>query len=124
MFNVDVSDMQADDVEFSAGKVTGTLKYLSGSNAITDRWGEGYFLCFNMADEENDYSKLTSVKVGLVPSVSSGLVDIIDDPDKNGVFKVTDKNIQIFKIVQTDGTHTKTQAWNLKDLVLEEEGEG
>lgn len=116
--------MQKDDVEFSAGKVTGTLKYLAGSNAITDVWGEGYFLCFNMADDDNDYSDLTSVKVGLVPSVSSGLVEIIDDPDKNGVFKVTDKNQQIFTVIQTDGTHTKKQAWNLKDLILEDAGEG
>lgn len=109
-------------VEFSTGKVTGTLKFLSGSSAITDHWGEGYFLCFNMVD--NDYSDLTSVKVGLTPSAGSGLVEIIDDPDKNGIMKVTDKNQQLFTIVQTDGTNTKTQAFNLSALVLEEAGEG
>ena len=110
------------DVSFGSGKVTGTLKYLSGSNPITDVWGEGYFLCFNMA--ENTYTGLDSVKVGLTPSVSSGLVEIINDPDKNGVCKVTDKNAQIFTVIQKKGTETKTQAWSLAGLELEEAGEG
>lgn len=110
------------NVEFSTGKVTGTLKYLSGSNAITDMWGEGYFLCFNMAD--NDYSDLTSVKVGVIPSAGSGLVEIIEDADKNGTVKISDKNQQLFTIIQTDGTHSKKQAFNLSALVLEEAGEG
>lgn len=110
------------DVEFGSGKVTGTLKYLSGSNAITDRWGEGYFLCFNMAD--NTFTGLDSVKVGLTPSVSSGLVEIINDPDKNGVFKVTDKNAQLFTVIQKKGAQEKTQAWSLASLTLEEAGDG
>lgn len=111
-----------DDVEFGSGKVTGTLKYLSGSNPITDVWGEGYFLCFNMAD--NTYTGLDSVKVGLTPSAGSGLVEIINDPDKNGVCKVTDKNAQLFTVVQKKGTETKTQAWSLAGLELEDEAEG
>lgn len=121
MFDVDVSDMQS-NVSFSNGKVTGTLKYLSGSNPITDVWGEGYFLCFNMAD--NTYTGLTSVKVGMTPSVSSGLVEIISDPDKNGVCKVTDKNLQLFTVIWTDGTQTKERAYSLAGLELEEAGEG
>ena len=123
MFGVDVADMQGDDVTFANGQVTGTLKYLGGSNAITDVWGEGYFLCFNMADAENDYSDLTSVKVGVTPSAGSGLVEIIEDPDKNGIVKVTDKAQQLFTIIQTDGTIKKTQAFGLSGLTLEE-GEG
>ena len=121
MFDVAVSDMQS-NVSFSNGKVTGTLKYLSGSNPITDVWGEGYFLCFDMAD--NTYTGLTSVKVGMTPSVSSGLVEIINDPDKNGVCKVTDKNAQLFTVIQKKGTQEKTQAWSLAGLTLEEAGEG
>ena len=123
MFDVDVSDMQ-DNVSFSNGKVTGTLKYLSGSNAITDVWGEGYFLCFNMAD--NTYTGLDSVKVGLTPSAGSGLVEIINDADKNGICKVTDKNAQLFTVVQKKGSQEKTQAWSLAGLTLAEpeEAEG
>jgi hypothetical protein len=95
---------------------------LSGSNAITDVWGEGYFLCFNMAD--STWTGYTSVKVGLTPSAGSGLVEIITDADKNGICKVTDKNQQLFTVVSTNGTQTRTKAYSLKDLVLEEAGEG
>ena len=121
LFNVDVDDMQS-NVSFSNGKVTGTLKYLSGSNAITDVWGEGYFLCFNMAD--STWTGYTSVKVGVTPSAGSGLVEIINDPDKNGFVKVNDKNQQLFTVVSTNGTQTRTKAYSLADLVLEEGGEG
>ena len=123
LFEVPVNDMQS-NVSFGNGKVTGTLKYLSGSNAITDVWGEGYFLCFNMTD--STWTGYTSVKVGVTPSVSSGLAEIINDPDKNGFVKVSDKNQQLFTIVSTNGTQTRTKAYSLADLVLEAptEGEG
>lgn len=124
MFEVDVSDLQ-ENVSVTGNKITGTLKYLSGSNAITDQWGEGYFLAFTMAD--NTWTGLTKVLVGLDPSLSSGLVNILPDPDKNGIVKISDKALQKFVIKQTDGTHTKTQAFDLTGLVLaepEEEGEG
>ena len=121
LFDVDVSDMQS-NIAISGSKVTGTLKYLSGSNAITDVWGEGNFIC--LAFTSDDWSKYTSVKVGLEPSQSSGLVELINDPDKNGVFKVGNDVSQKFKIVMTDGTHTKTQVLDLSGLVLEEAGEG
>lgn len=121
LFDVDVDDMQS-NVSFGNGKVTGTLKYLSGSNAITDVWGEGYFLCFNMTD--STWTGYTSVKVGVTPSAGSGLVEIIEDPDKNGFVKVSDKAQQLFTIVSTKGGVTKTKAYSLADLVLEEAGEG
>ena len=120
LFDVDVNDMQS-NISFGDGKVTGTLKYLSGSNAITDVWGEGYFLCFNMTD--STWTGYTSVKVGVTPSAGSGLVEIIEDPDKNGIVKVTDKAQQLFTIVSTKGGVTKTKAYSLADLVLET-GEG
>ena len=63
----------------------------------------------------------TSVKVGLDPSVSSGLVEIINDPDKNGVFKVTDKNDQVFVVVSSDGVHSHRQEYDLSGLTIETE---
>ena len=121
LFEVDVDDMQS-GISFGNGKVTGTLKYLSGSNAITDVWGEGYFLCFNMTD--STWTGYTSVKVGVTPSAGSGLVEILNDPDKNGFVKVSDKAQQLFTIVSTKGGVTKTKAYNLSSLVLEDAGEG
>ena len=72
----------------------------------------------NLAD--NDFTGLTSVKIGLDPSQGSGLVEIINDPDKNGVFRIA-SNDQVFKIVSTDGTQTNTQTFSLTGLTLEEE---
>ena len=115
MFGVDISDMQ-EGLTVTGKKITGTLKKLTGSNAITDRWGEGYFMCLKFSGLD---AEATSVLVGMDPSQGSGLVEIIDDPDKNGVFKVTDKDQQVFKVVSTDGSSTKTDTYNLAGLTLE-----
>lgn len=47
------------------------------------------------------------------------LVEVKTDPDKNGVFKISDKFNQTFKILYTDGTTTDTKSFSLRDLVLE-----
>lgn len=51
----------------------------------------------------------------------SGLVEIKNDPDKNGVFKVTNKNTQKFRIVSTKGNQTKVQEFSLSGLTLQSE---
>ena len=94
------------------------MKYVD-SGALPDRWGAGNFLALDLSD--NDYTDLVSVRVGMQPSRGSGLVEIIDDPDKSGVFKVSDKNIQKFVVVQTDGTITTTTIYDLSGLTLESE---
>ncbi len=93
------------------------MKYYDDeSSQIVQRWGKGYFLVMSLTD--NDFTGLTSVKVGLNPSVSSGLVEIINDPDKNGVFKVTNKDTQKFIVESTDGTNKKVQEYRLNNLTL------
>lgn len=81
-------------------------------------WGAGNFLVVKFSNIDAD---ATSVLVGLEPSEGGGLVECIDDPDKNGVFKVTDKNTQKFKVVQSctgsDGsTYTTVQTYSLSGL--------
>lgn len=39
-----------------------------------------------------------------------------------GVFKITDKDTQVFKVVSTDGTTTKTQSFDLSGLTVEGSG--
>lgn len=90
--------------------ITGTLKYLSSGQLVTD-WGEGYFLALKFSGD--DTSTPEDVKVGLEPSVSSGLLPL--DSDKNGVFKITDKDTQYF-VVQYDG---KTVRYTLNGLTLQ-----
>lgn len=114
LFGTKVSDMQ-EDVEVTDDAITGTLKYLDSGDLVTT-WGAGNFMALNFID--NDFSKYSSVKVGMDPSQSSGLVEIIDDPDKNGVFKVTNKDTQVFKIVSTDAEtgEINTQTFDLSGL--------
>lgn len=116
MYEVPVSDLQGSDVAVSNGAITGTVKYLSGSNAITNVWGPGNFLALKWADID---PKATSLKVGLEPSAGTGLVECIDDTDRNGIFKITNKNIQKFKLVVSDGTHSRVQTLDLSGLTLQ-----
>lgn len=116
LFGVSVSDIQS-DVSISNGAATGTLKYLAAGNAITNKWGAGNFIALKFT--ASNWSNYTSVKIGLEPSVTSGLVELINDPDKNGVFKVTNKDIQRFKIVATGSGGEVTQYINLDGLTCE-----
>ena len=107
------SDLTVDSDDYS---ITGTLKYLS-SGQLPDYWGAGNFMALKFTVPAD----ATSVKVGLDPSQGSGLVEIIDDPDKNGAFKVTNKDTQKFKIVTTTAEGTVTKLYDLSDLVCLEQ---
>jgi len=115
MFGTPVSDLQANDVVVADGAITGTLKKLE-SGALVDSWGEGHFIALKFTDID---ANATSVKVGLDPSQGSGLVEIINDPDRNGAFKVTDKDAQKFVVVTTTPDGEKTQKFSLSGLTLE-----
>lgn len=100
------------------------MKFIEGGLAQSGPLaGDGHFLALKFTNIDPD---ATSVKVGLDPSQGSGLVELIDDPDKNGVFKITSTS-QVFKVVQSNATATKTQIFSLANLILEdaeEAGEG
>ena len=115
LWGTPVSDVQT-NVTIENNAISGTLKYVD-SGALADGWGAGNFLALDLSS--NDFDDLTSVKVGMEPSAGSGLVELIDDPDKNGVFKVTDKYNQKFVVVSTDGKNTVTQKYTLSGLTLE-----
>ena len=114
LFGRKVKTMQT-GITVSGGLITGTLKYLS-SGAIVQDWGPGNFLCLKFPDA--DISTMI-VKVGLNPSQGSGLVAL--DADKNGVFKVTDKNLQKFVVDQFDGVAHHVQEFDLSGLTCETE---
>lgn len=105
--NVSISD---DNV------ITGSLKKLT-TGAIAEHWGAGNFLALKFSDFDE---RAESVYVGLEPSAGSGLVDILPDPDKNGVFKITDKSAQRFKIVSINGDQSHTQYFDLSNLTVAE----
>lgn len=119
LFGKAVSELQ-DSIEVSSDAITGTLKYVTDYTEFSSdpALQEGNFLAVNLVN--NDYSQFTSVKIGLDPSQGSGLVEIIDDPDKNGVFRIANTS-QKFKIVSTsvDGIEN-TQVFDLSGLTLED----
>lgn len=108
----DVADLQDDDVVIEKGCIYGTLKYID-SGTLKDVWGAGYFLCLKFSDVD---ASATSVKVGLKPSVSSGMAEL--DADMNAVFKVTDKGNQKLKVMTTDGTRETWQTYDLNGLTF------
>lgn len=110
------SDMQT-DIVVSDGAITGTLKYLS-TGVLARDWGPGNFLGLAFTDLDE---RAATVKVGLRPSRGSGLVDIIPDPDRTGVFKITDKDTQKFVVESADASGTKTvQEFDLSGLTVED----
>ena len=111
-----VSAIQSADTAVSNGAVTGTLYKQTSGQIVTD-WGAGYFLVLSW---NNIDSKATSLKVGLEPSAGTGLVEAITDPDKWIVMKITNKNIQKFKLVLSNGEHSRVQELDLSGLVLSE----
>lgn len=108
-----VSAMQT-SVAIANGAITGTLHKLT-SGSLVDVWGEGYFLALKFT---KDNAAATSIKVGLRPSVSSGLVEL--DEDMDGVFKITNKDTQVFVIQCSNGEVTYTKTYNLSGLTLDE----
>lgn len=118
MFEVNVSSLQS-GVAVNGDKITGTLKFMKADNGITSVWGKGNFLCLDFS--ASDWTAYSSVMVGLDNSAGSGLVDIIPDPDKNGLFKITNKDTQRLMVVTTsaDGKQKNIRYFDLSGLICE-----
>lgn len=112
MFGHKVGNIQT-GVSVIGNSITGTLKYVSTGALATD-WGAGNFLAVKFAIPAG----MTSVKVGLDPSEGTGLVEIINDPDGNGVFKITNKDTQLLVVEATDGRNVRRQEYDLSGLTL------
>lgn len=121
IFEHNVSDLQKDLV---VGKdiITGELSYIEEGQLPTAH-GAGHFFAVEFSEKD---SEATSIKMGMYPTYKngefiwddSGLSDVINDPDKGGAWKVTDKNVQYFKVVTSDGKRVHTQLFDLKELIL------
>ena len=115
LFDVTASTFQKNDIVVGENGITGTLKEMVESNPITDVWGTGYFIGLKFVLPEG----CTSCKVGLNPSEGSGLVEIIDDPDKDGVFKVTNKDTQNFRVEAIINGVEVVKEYDLSTLTLQ-----
>lgn len=81
--------------------------------------GTGYFLALSYSawDETAD-----SVKLGLQPSIESGLVEGIDDVDRVIIMKITNKDEQKFVTLTSKGTHSTKKLYDLSGLTLLDAG--
>lgn len=86
------------------------------SGQLVNDWGEGYFLALKWSNLDTHTDKLW---VGLNPSAGSGLIECFSDPDRNGVFKITDKAKQKFTLIQGgEGYGNTKQEFDLSGLTL------
>ena len=109
------------DVTVTDGVISGELKFIEGGLAESGPLaGDGYFIALKWSDPDE---RATSLKVGLVPS-GSGMEpqECIDDPDRNGVFKITPELNQVLKIIQSKDTKKTVQTFDLSGLTFEETG--
>jgi len=116
------SDFQS-GVTVKDGKITGELAFIEGGLSPDGPLaGDGHFLALKWS---NPAAGVTSLKVGLVPSASGmDLIECIDDTDRNGVFKITDKDNQLFVMETTKDGKVQRRAYDLSGLELETAGEG
>lgn len=112
LWEVSNSDIQ-EDITVSGRYIKGTSKWLSGENAITHVWGPGNFIALKFSD----FAETDTVKVGIIPSQGTGMVEL--DSDKNALFKIADKNAQVIKVVVSNSKASKTFDYYLSSLTLE-----
>lgn len=113
-----VSDLQS-NVSLTDGVFSGTVKYYDTAGAIVDVWGAGNFLAVKFNAPDDDWSAYDSVMVGLEPSAGSGMQELINDPDKNGIMKITDKDRQVLKVIATKDGQQAVSSYSLRNLTLE-----
>lgn len=98
------------DVTVTGNVIEGTLTKLTGSNAITDVWGEGWFVALKFSDFSEGLT-YENVKVGLVPTQGAGFVTL--DSDCNGIFKVNENDpTQKLMVVQEKDGDRLTQVFS------------
>lgn len=115
LFDHLVSTFQS-DVSVTGNKITGTLAFVEGGLAQSGTLsGDGHFLALKFVNN----SGADDIKVGLVPSLGSGLVSL--DDDMNAVFKISgvlNGRQQILKVLTTKGNETRTQIYDISGLTL------
>ena len=102
----------------NGNKITGTLKYVTDYTGFSSdpALQSGNFLALKFSDIDEN---ITSVKVGIEPGTPA--VEVINDPDMNGVFRILNPATNKFVVTISDGSHTKRQVFDLSGLTLEDE---
>ena len=94
------------------GAITGTLKYLSSGQLVTD-WGAGNFIALEFEESDDDVEK---VLVGLSPTMGAGILPL--DSDMDGVFKVTNKATQKLVVIEVRDGFACPSVYTLSGLTV------
>lgn len=116
IYEHNVSDLQS-DIEVKGNKITGTLKYVS-EGALPEYWHLNYFIALEFTTIPED---ATHVYIGWDQSAGTGLIDIIDDPDKAAACAVTPEGGKVTQklIVKTETPNEIIiQKFDLSGIVL------
>ena len=117
LFGTTVSDLQ-ENVVIEGSHINGTLKYYNDPEAaLVQRYGAGNFIALKFETENAD-----EVWVGMDPSEETGLVKL--DSDMNGVWKVTDKEHQVLKVIAKNADFRIERTFALNTLTTEVETVG
>lgn len=117
VYGVSVSTVQDSDVMISGSTFYGTLKYVSSGEPATT-WGAGYFVAVDFGGV--DFDKV-DVEVGLTPTAGTGFVKVTTG-DTKSIFKVTNKDAQVLKVITTkDGVRT-SETYSLAGLKFQPTG--
>lgn len=95
-------------VDNTTNTISGVLTFIPGGLAPSGYLsGDGYFLFLGWDDVDEGADSLL---VGLQPSAGSGLVEAIDDQDKNVVVKVASNDQKFLTVISNkeNGKKTKT----------------
>lgn len=114
VYGVAVSALQSADTMLSGNTFYGTLKYIASGEPATT-WGPGYFLAVDFGGA--DFDKET-VRVGVVPTAGSGFATVTTG-DTKSIFKVTNKDAQVLKVITTKDGNTVSEIFNLAGLKFE-----
>lgn len=109
VFGTTVSDLQQ-NVHVSDGRIIGTLKnYTDAESSLVQTFGAGNFIALKFSVDAG-----ATVKVGLEPSMGSGMQTL--DSDMNAVLKITDNNAQKFVVQVTKGGQAMEKTFDLTGL--------
>lgn len=114
VYGVAVSDLQSADTMLSGNTFYGTLKYIASGEPATT-WGAGYFLAVDFGGADFDKEV---VRVGLTPSAGAGFVTVTTG-DTKSIFKITNKDAQVLKVITTKDGNTVSEIFNLAGLEFE-----
>lgn len=100
-------------IAVSGDDITGTLKYLSSGQLVTD-WGPGNFIALEFEESDTD---VTDIKVGLENTLGAGMQSL--DSDMDGVFKITNKNTQKLVVCEMRDGFACPSVFDLSGLTLQ-----